>query len=77
MVQNAGNLLKNGQNKRRGRLEIVAIPYFLACFFARTVRKLESHCKIKSSDLSFCVDELACASADAFASWLVYLLTNP
>ena len=77
MVQNAGNFLQNRQNERHGRLEIVAIPYFLACFFARMVRKLEPHCKIKSRDLRFFVDELVRACADAFASWRVHLLTNP
>ncbi len=77
MVQNAGVFLKNRRNERRERVEKGLFPYFLACIFARMARKLEPHCKIKSSNLRFCVDELACACADVFASWRVYLLTNP
>ena len=76
MVQNAGIFLKNRRNERCERVEKGLFPYFLACIFARMVRKLEPHCKIKSNNLRFCVDELVRACVDVSASWRVYLLTN-
>ena len=38
------------------------------------VRKSEPCCKIKSRDLSFCVDELACLSVDKSMISLAYKL---
>jgi len=53
MVQNAGFLLKNGQNKRRKKLEKVAFTHFTTRFFARTEWKFARVCKNKSNLFKF------------------------
>ena len=53
MVQNAGFVPKNRQNKRGEKLEIGVIYLLWDYIFARTERKLGRHCKIKDNNLSF------------------------